>query len=110
MPQVTTAEYSKDMSLAQTIIKACQGDKKAQVALGDMYKDGVDFQQDYQAAMGWYLKATRQGDPIGQRKVCLLYDYGLGVAQDYSAAMEWYLEAADQKHPEAQYNIGILFD
>ncbi|KAF9118324.1 hypothetical protein BGX30_004654, partial [Mortierella sp. GBA39] len=82
---ITTAAAYSDLN--QTTVRANLGDKDAQVALGDMYKDGLGVQKDYKAAMEWYLRAAEQGDAVGLRKVGVLYDYGYGVTQDYSTAL-----------------------
>ncbi|KAF9545669.1 hypothetical protein EC957_010652, partial [Mortierella hygrophila] len=62
---------------------ASQSDIDAQVVLGGKYIAN----QDYQAAMKCYLKATKQGHPVGQRRVGSMYDSGEGVTQNYSTAM-----------------------
>ncbi|KAF9328213.1 hypothetical protein BGZ91_001103 [Linnemannia elongata] len=105
--QVPAAVISKDIT--HTIFKANFGDEDAQVALGDMYKDGNGVPQDYQAAMDWYLRAAEQGNADAQRKVGVLYVYGLGVKQDYSTALIWYLKSADQGNAQAQSNIGLFY-
>ncbi|KAF9900459.1 hypothetical protein EC991_007322 [Linnemannia zychae] len=91
-----------------TLAKANQGDKKAQVTLGDMYKEGKEVGQDYSAAMVWYLKAANQGDPIGQRKVGLLHRNGLGVPTNIATATEWYLKSANQGDADSQYILGDI--
>ncbi|KAF9925567.1 hypothetical protein FBU30_004680 [Linnemannia zychae] len=99
-----------EMSLEQKIIIASQGDKKAQVALGDIYKDGLGgVEKDYNKAMDWYLKAAEHGDSIAQNNIGHLYDNGHGVQQDYSLAMTWYKKAAEQGDAIAQFNIGKLY-
>ncbi|KAG0195682.1 hypothetical protein BGX33_002806 [Mortierella sp. NVP41] len=103
-PQSYPATESRDIT--QTIISASLGDKDAQVALGDMYRDGRGVEKDYQAAMDWYLKAADQGDPVGQRQVGNLHHYGQGVPRNHYQAMEWYLKAAGQGSADAQCNIG----
>lgn len=95
--------------LVQTTISANQGDKKAQVALGDLYRDGKEVPQNYHAAIDWYLKAAQQGDSVAQHRIGALYYYGSGTPQDYTQAMDWYLKAAEQGHVDAQYNIGVLY-
>ncbi|KAG0296706.1 hypothetical protein BGZ96_008751 [Linnemannia gamsii] len=92
------------------IDSASNGDKDAQVALGDMFMNGNVVKQEYISAMDWYLKATNQGGAVGQRKVGLMHNLRLGVPQDYSVAMDWYLKAANQGDANAQCNIGILYD
>ncbi|KAG0272276.1 hypothetical protein BGZ96_005407, partial [Linnemannia gamsii] len=101
--QISTTAIYQDF--AQTSASAALGDKDAQIALGDMYREGKVVQQDYQAAMGWYLRAAEQGDAIGLRRIGYLYDLGLGVAQDRSKAMEWYRKSADLGNAQAHCNI-----
>ncbi|KAF8937812.1 hypothetical protein BGZ47_008847 [Haplosporangium gracile] len=108
-PQRAISNTSMEMDLAQTSISASYGDKNAQVALGDMYRDGKGVLQDYQAAMDWYLKAVEQKDAAGQQRVGSLYDQGFGVPQNYSTAIDWYLGAAEQGNAIAQCSIGDLY-
>ncbi|KAG0064407.1 hypothetical protein BGZ89_009118 [Linnemannia elongata] len=105
-----TTNALKERDLVQLGISASQGDKDAQVALGDMYREGEGVQQDYQAAMDWYLKAANQEDSIGQRRVGFLYYGGLGVSQSHSTALEWFIKAANQGDPGAQKNIGVMYN
>ena len=87
-PQFTTIDVPVEIDVAQISISASHGDKNAQVALGDMYKDGKGVLQEYQAVMDWYLQAVKQGDAAGQQRVVALYDEGFGVPQNYSTAMD----------------------
>ncbi|KAF9122006.1 hypothetical protein BG015_005675, partial [Linnemannia schmuckeri] len=89
---------------------AKSGSKEAQVALGDMYKDGQGVAQDYQVAMKLYLRAAEQKHPVGLRKVGVLYAHGLGVTQNYTIAMGWFLKATEQGNPPAFCNIGFLYE
>jgi hypothetical protein len=50
-PQEYTSSITRDF--AQTLMRAQLGDKDAQVSVEDMYRDGQDIAQDYQAAMDW---------------------------------------------------------
>ncbi|KAG0290098.1 hypothetical protein BGZ96_006453 [Linnemannia gamsii] len=97
------------LDFAESLMKAAQGDKDAQVDVGDMYRKGQVVAQDYQAAMDWYLKATGQKDPVGQRRIGYIYDCGLGVAQSHSTAIRWYFLAAEQGDVIAQCNIGLSY-
>jgi TPR repeat protein len=104
-------EYSTPgRDVTKATISASQGDKVAQVSLGDMYKDGHGVYQDYQTAMDWYLKAASQSHPDGEYKVGVMHSLGLGVPQDYFQAMNWFLNAAIQGHASAQYNVGLYYD
>ncbi|KAF9129450.1 hypothetical protein BGW39_004174, partial [Mortierella sp. 14UC] len=91
------------------MMNARLGDKHAQNALGDMYKDGKQVQQDYQAAMDWYLKAAEQGLARAQFNIGDMYDYGRGVPGDFSKAMDWFRKAVAQGDSAAQCSIGHLY-
>ncbi|KAK5820680.1 hypothetical protein F5H01DRAFT_378071 [Linnemannia elongata] len=105
--QNTTIAAKKD--LAQLGISASQGEAAAQVALGDMYRDGNGVPRDDQAAFDWYLQAAEQGDPIGQIRLGELYQYGQGVPQDYAQSLDWYLLAANRGNIRAQREIADLY-
>ncbi|KAG0375537.1 hypothetical protein BGX24_008962 [Mortierella sp. AD032] len=106
-PQSPTNATEKD--LVQLGISASQGDSAAQIALGDMYRDGNGVPQDDQAAFGWYLPAAEQGDPIGQIRLGELYMYGQGVPQDYEKSLEWYLLAANRGCIRAQREVADFY-
>ncbi|KAF9924320.1 hypothetical protein FBU30_005686 [Linnemannia zychae] len=109
-PQSAYIIALNDMSLEQKIIIASQGNKEAQVKLGDIYKYGLGgVEKDYNRAKDWYLKAAEQGHACAQYNIGFLYANGHGVQQDYSLAMTWYKKAAEQGHADAQYNIGFLY-
>ncbi|KAF9545331.1 hypothetical protein EC957_011085 [Mortierella hygrophila] len=108
-PQSVITNTPMERDVVQMSISANHGNKDAQIALGDMYKDGKGIAQDYQAAMDWYLKAAEQGDAAGQQRVGTLYYVGFGVPKNYSIAMIWYLKAAQQGYALAQSNIGTLY-
>ncbi|KAF8929507.1 hypothetical protein BGZ47_001014 [Haplosporangium gracile] len=86
------------------------GDKAAQVALGEIYKNGQGIEQDYAAAMTWYLNAAVQGDANAQCNVAYFFEDGLGTPQNYTQAKEWYQKAADQGHVVAQCNLGYMYE
>ncbi|KAF9118190.1 hypothetical protein BGW39_001391 [Mortierella sp. 14UC] len=107
-PEYSSSSLPQDFLETETRAKA--GDKDAQVALGDMYRNGEGVQKDYQAAMVWYLKMANQGDCQAQSKVGCLYRDGLGVKQDYSTALKWYLKAAEQGNAIAQCNVAYFYE
>ncbi|KAG0279091.1 hypothetical protein BGZ95_002277 [Linnemannia exigua] len=96
--------------ITQTIIDANLGDTKAQVALGEMCKHGQGVNQDYKAAMSWFLKAAEQGDSVGQRKVGILYRNGVGVKQDYTEAKQWFQRSAANGDSTGQCNLGYMYE
>ncbi|KAG0275942.1 hypothetical protein BGZ96_003552 [Linnemannia gamsii] len=106
-PQSPTSAAKKD--LAQLGISAMQGDAAAQVALGDMYRDGNGVPRDDQAALDWYRLAAEQEDPIGQIRLGELYMYGQGVPQDYAKSLDWYLLAANRGIIRAQREMADFY-
>ncbi|KAG0272565.1 hypothetical protein BGZ95_011673, partial [Linnemannia exigua] len=90
--------------------KAESGDMDAQFALGEKYYLAQGVPQDYSAALGWYLKAARQGHKQAQNMTGYMNQHGQGTPQDYAAAMNWFLKSANQGHAAAQTNIGWLYE
>ena len=86
-----------------------QGDADAQYALGVLYGDGEDADQDYAQAALWYRKAAEQGDVDAQRLLGGLYRDGDGVSQDYAQATLWLRKATEQGDAKAQWSLGGLY-
>ena len=75
--------------------RAIKGEAEAQIALGNIYVQGKDIEQDYSKAFEWFEKAANQGLAEAQTYVGLLYHTGQGVGLDYIKAKEWYKQACD---------------
>lgn len=59
--------------------------------IGFMYLQAPgDVERDYQKAMGYFLKASRQGSAKGAYMIGYMYENGLGVAKDQNQATTWY--------------------
>ena len=107
-PLVSFAEKGK-INIAELQKLAEQGDAKAQVSLGLVYRRGRDVSQDYGLARDWFQKAAEQGSAEGQNNLGLMYDHGRGVEKDFVRARKLYLQAAKQGHANAQYNLALLY-
>ncbi|KAF9132064.1 hypothetical protein BGW39_000859 [Mortierella sp. 14UC] len=94
--------------ITQTVIDANLGNGDAQVALGDMYLYGEDVNQDFKAAMNWYMKAAEQEHAQGQCNVGVLYRDGLGVEQSFNTAEEWFQKSAERGNSTALNNLGFM--
>ncbi|KAF8943039.1 hypothetical protein BGZ47_005859 [Haplosporangium gracile] len=103
---------TKPKRVNETIVWANQDDPEAQVALGNLYRDGSsDFKKDDQAAMEWYLKAAEKEYDMAQYSVGILYYLGRGVQQDYAKAEEWFRKAASQgRQSVVLYMLGKLYE
>ena len=53
---------SDELAMQYWTEAAEQGDAESAKALGDWYLNGTHVNQDYAAALEWYLKAAEQGD------------------------------------------------
>ncbi|PWU04580.1 MAG: hypothetical protein C5B51_16465 [Terriglobia bacterium] len=89
--------------------RADRGDAKAQLKLGEMYRDGEGVPQDSKEAAKWYRMAADQGDARAQYSLGLAYEKGKGVTQDGAEAVRWYHKAAENGNTEAQFSLGVFY-
>lgn len=78
---------SVEISVAQIIEKAEQGDIYAQYDLALMYADGKRLPQNNEQASSWLLKAANRGHLRAQQYLASLYESGkLGFPKDKDKA------------------------
>ena len=94
----------------QCATNAKSGDAKCQIALGELYSNGLGVPQDYAEAARWFRKAADQGVATAQFNLGTNYYKGQGVHQDYAEAVRWYRKAADQGVAAAKFNLGAHYD
>ena len=82
---------------------------RAQVNMGNKYRDGVSVDRNYQEAARWYRAAAEQGDAAGQNHLADLYHEGKGVPQDLMEAVKWYQMAAVGGSASAQTSLGDMY-
>jgi len=102
------AEKSDDM-LKIMIEKANTGDAYSQFKLGQEYYNGVDFPQDYEAAVKWFKLAADQELPEAMNALAICYKNGQGVNQDIKQAYKLFTAAAKQNLADAQFNLGVMY-
>ena len=68
---------------------AVQGYVGAQLALGDLYLNGIGVPQFYAEAAKWFRSAAEQGDGVAQMTLGDMYVVGRGVPQDYVQGHKW---------------------
>lgn len=74
---------------------ARNGNAEAQRDIGYDYLNGLSgLTKDYGAALAWFQKSARQGDPDGQRYLGLMYNLGNAVPKNRVIAYAWYNLAA----------------
>ncbi|KAF9900239.1 hypothetical protein EC991_007692 [Linnemannia zychae] len=107
-PQVHSS--ADPMSLSPVMMNASRGDADAQVALGDMYREGRGVKRDYRTSVDWYIKAAQQGHVVAQANVGAAYEKGLGVPQDDEKAVKWSSKAAQHGSIHAQNLMGMMYE
>ena len=73
-----------------------------------MYKDGIEFSQDYKEAVKWYRKSADKWNSNAQFNLGNMYRDGLGVKQDNKEAIKWYRMSSEQGHPMAKTELDKL--
>ena len=100
--------WEEPYDVADCRVKAEQGDAKAQINLGVMYRNGQGVIQDYKQAVKWYRKAAEQGDATAQYNLGVMYDNGRGVPKDYVMAHMYWNIAAVSGYKDAIKNRGLI--
>lgn len=86
-----------------------QGDKRAQLFLGEIYLTGRGVEADPEKARQWLQRSAEQGFAPAQFNLGNYYREGLGGPVDYEAAGRWWRLAAEQDFLGAQYNLGYMY-
>nr|WP_216856751.1 tetratricopeptide repeat protein [Acidisoma sp. S159] len=89
--------------------KATEGDDpNAELTKGYIYEVGLP--RDYNAALFWYMAASRHGVLLANYEIGGLYENGRGVKKDYKKAFAWYQKAASQGDANSEFKVGDFYD
>jgi TPR repeat protein len=88
---------------------AQQGNRAAQIKLGNLYATGTGVPQNTSEAMKWYKAAWDQGEAAGAVNLGLLYYTGTGIAKNPSEAVAWYRRGAEAGNAAGQFLLGTLY-
>jgi hypothetical protein len=100
----TPGRASYETSLKVWLPLAADGDKQAQMYVGQIYEKGLGRPADYSKAAEWYKKAADQNFPAAQTALAMLYERGVvGSKADPMAALALYRKAA-------QLTEGLVFE
>jgi TPR repeat protein len=81
----------------------------AQVALGYIYETGsAGVTPQATEAIGWYKRATKQDDNVGEWLLGRAYLVGVGTARDLDQAASSLKKAASHNDPFGQYLLGTV--
>lgn len=127
--------YQAKSAEGLTIISklAEQGDTRAMVMLGVLYRDGVrgangagkansvplpgpsgvpdaegGLPKSHEQTMLWLKKAAAEGEPLAFINLGYIFEHGLGEEQQIEHAANWYSKAARQGHASGLYSLGQL--
>jgi TPR repeat protein len=86
-----------------------QGYSKAQLAIAEMYMNGVVVPMNAKKAKVWYEQAAAEDNLDGINGLARLYRYGTGVRKDYEQAFQYYQQAALEGHTRSQVGLGLSY-
>lgn len=87
---------------------AAQGNPSAQFEVAARFAEGKGIDQDFKAAVQWYLRAASRGFAQAQYRLGTHYERALGVDKDQERARIWYERAAAQGNVKAMHNLAVL--
>jgi hypothetical protein len=80
-------------------------DSDEQFIMGVKSEFGYGVAEDFQKAVNWYTKSSKQGNIKAQAYLAWMYSEGKGVERDYEKSLFWYNKAADQGDINAKSEV-----
>eukprot|EP00746_Dinoflagellata_sp_MGD_P140811 gnl/MRDRNA2_/MRDRNA2_74010_c0_seq1.p1 gnl/MRDRNA2_/MRDRNA2_74010_c0~~gnl/MRDRNA2_/MRDRNA2_74010_c0_seq1.p1 ORF type:complete len:391 (+),score=72.79 gnl/MRDRNA2_/MRDRNA2_74010_c0_seq1:104-1174(+) len=102
------ADKCASESVSHNNIPAQEGHAAAQFNLARMFEHGEGVEENWDAALQWYLKAAEQGHDLAEVRVGTAYLFGSGVERNATIALSWLNRAGTKGNPTAQIVIGGL--
>lgn len=99
-PNIRGAELAEIKRLAE------DGDARAALSLGMIYRDGRGVQRDFRKALKWYRVCADLDDADGLDNVGFMYLRGWGVKEDFGIATAYFKASAKQNHAQGLFNLG----
>jgi TPR repeat protein len=82
------------------------GDTECMIALGNLYFEGEDLDQDEAKALSLYKAAAAKGDALGAYNAGLVYETS---AEDLTQALSWYWRAAAGGDGGGMYKLALAY-
>ena len=73
-----------------------------------MYYFGDGVKKDYEIALEWFIKASKQGDMEAANRVACMYEEGIGAKKNINKAFEYYTLSAT-KSLSGMANLGFCY-
>lgn len=87
-----------------------QGNTDSLYDVGYFHANGLmEFSQDYQQAINYFLKAAQQGHTGAMNYLALFYYKGLGVEANNQKMRTWYEKSASLGNADALSNLGNIY-
>jgi TPR repeat protein len=74
------------------------------------YASEFGYQQNFAAALYWYLPSAYRGCVDAQYILAEMYLHGYGLPKNPTKALRWFEKAAANGHPLAQYRLAYVYD
>jgi tetratricopeptide (TPR) repeat protein len=94
---------------ADLIKQAENGDAKAAIKLGHLYRNGDEIEQDYAKALRWYRLAADQGDAEGLDNVGYMHLRGWGTEKNEVISAAFFKASGDKGHAQGLFNLGNAY-
>jgi len=104
-----TSDYIWNQQFEKKMIKAENGNLKAQYDIGNMYLKGQGAARNEKEAFNWFSKAAKKGYSRAQYKLGYLYHRGEGVKQNHAKGFQWVSKSAKKAYKPAMYYVGKLY-
>ncbi|WP_199099912.1 tetratricopeptide repeat protein [Dyella sp. ASV21] len=89
---------------ASMLAQALAGDRGSQLAVAQMYLEGIGCTRDVGEAIYWFQHAAHQGESFAMNMLGRIHENGWGVPVSYELAAVWYREAAEHASDWGMYN------
>jgi len=90
-------------------VAAGYGSVIAMVHLGDIYRSGEIAPQDLKAAFGWYMKASKTGNPLAKFNVGRKLRIGEGTAKSEEQAVTMFKFSSDHGYSESSRALSEMY-
>jgi uncharacterized protein len=103
---IATGAFAKSR-FGKLLSQAERGNPRAQLLVGEAYKNGEGTPPDTVESLRWISRAANSGEPIAQFEMGL--SYLSGTERDTQRAFAWYLRAATAGMPAAINAVGSMY-
>lgn len=105
-PQLLRCDPARAFAMLR--VQALAGDRASQLALGQMYLEGIGCERNGAEARYWFQHAAHQGEAIAMNMLGRCLENGWGGGADYELAAVWYRESAEHGLDWGMYNYAHL--